>query len=229
MPQCACSNMQYACRARAAASGRACRVHMRARHAHVQCACACALFLQHNKAEAAGLVDGADCADARRDRQLPVCDRVWGGWWGGWGWAWAGAPREVEVGGGRWEVMVAGGGVGVGVGGDGGRGGWRSGAAAAVAAAWGCARSGGCPGPTLGPRTVKPARQWRLVGCESLCMKQPKRKPIEVKKHSSCSEGMWITASRTGAQYLNGVAQGCRRRSSKVCARDVRIQEERRA
>ena len=94
---------------------------------------------------------------------------------------------------------------------------------------WGCARSGGCPGPTLGPRTVKPARQWRLVGCESLCMKQPKRKPIEVKKHSSCSEGMWITASRTGAQYLNGVAQGCRRRSSKVCARDVRIQEERRA
>jgi hypothetical protein len=53
-----------------------------------------------------------------------------------------------------------------------------------------------------GPRTVKPARQWRLVGCESLCMKQPKRKPIEVKKHSSCSEGMWITASRTGAQYL---------------------------
>ena len=59
--------------------------------------------------------------------------------------------------------------------------------------------------------------------------KQPKRKPIEVKKHSSCSEGMWITASRTGAQYLNGVAQGCRRRSSEVCARDVRVQEERRA
>ena len=89
----------------------------------------------------------------------------------------------------------------------------------------GCSQSGGCPGRL----TVKPARQWRLVGCESLCMKQPKRKPIEVKKHSSCSEGMWITASRTGAQYLNGVAQGCRRRSSEVCARDVRVQEERRA
>ena len=71
-----------------------------------------------------------------------------------------------------------------------------------------------------GPRTVKPARQWRLVGCESLCMKQPKRKPIEVKKHSSCSEGMWITASRTGAQYLQGVAQGCKGvQFGGVCAR----------
>ena len=41
----------------------------------------------------------------------------------------------------------------------------------------------------------------------------------QVKKHSSCSEGMWITASRTGAQYLQGVAQGFTGRSSVACAR----------
>ena len=51
-------------------------------------------------------------------------------------------------------------------------------------------------------------------------MWQPNKKPIEVKKHSSCSEGMWITASRTGAQYLQGVAQGCKGvQFGGVCAR----------
>ena len=58
-----------------------------------------------------------------------------------------------------------------------------------------------------------------MVGCESLFMWQPNRKPIEVKKHSSCSEGMWITASRTGAQYLQGVVQGFKGRSLVACAR----------
>lgn len=138
--------MLHACSARAAASGRACRVHMRV---HVR---ACALFLQHDKAEAAGLVDGADCADACRDRQLPVCDWVWVGWvrWMGLGLgggAEGGGVGRRELGGGRWEVVVAGGGVGVGAGAGGGRGGWRSGAAAAVAVACGCSQAGGCPGP----------------------------------------------------------------------------------
>jgi hypothetical protein len=52
-----------------------------------------------------------------------------------------------------------------------------------------------------------------------LFMWQPNRKPIEVKKHSSCSEGMWSTTSCTGAQYLQGVAQGRRGRSSEACVR----------
>jgi len=55
-------------------------------------------------------------------------------------------------------------------------------------------------------------------------MWQPNRKPIEVKKHSSCSEGMWITASRTGAQYMKNaqtatVASSCIETSAKTLRR----------